>query len=129
FRFHERLHLLTEAFTAQVNLAGDFFPRIVRGAARISHKAAIAIASLTEIGPELGESPVHFQPRRRGCEAGGRAVVAPFVISRVPYGATSNRIKNNVANQLEQVRLALHEDVFEAALEEVAYALVYVIAC
>jgi len=126
-RFHEQLHSLAKILAAEVNLSRDGLPRIVRSTARISDKSAIALSGRERVSAELPKSPLGLEPRRRGEETGGSAVVAPLKIARESHHAASNGIENDVANELEQVTFSLNDDAFESSLEKVADSLVSLI--
>ena len=119
-RVDQPLHPIAESFASEVNLSDDRFPRFVAGSASVGDEPAIRFMLLSlRPGGELRERPVDFEPVRLRRDSGRCPIVAPRIISGELYGATSNRVENYVADQLDQVRFTLDENPLESSLEKV----------
>ena len=108
-----------ESLTAEQHLSLDLFPgRPMTDP--LDDKGPVLPLSGRPLSAELGQYPVSRQKRWRGDEARRRPVTRPAVGLGFAGGLGSNRVEHDIAAELQQIALAVHDDCFEPTLQHVA---------
>ncbi len=86
------------------------------------HEAGVSATGIVERLAKRRQSPIKGQPRRR-VSAQIRSMAAPrVVVYRINQSGTQ-RIQMNVPNELQQIRIGLHEDRAVPSFEQMSRAI------
>lgn len=108
---------------AQIQLALQLLPHT--GQINASpHMIDIGSNSGLRVGAELSHQPLNLQPGRLRHATQHRVVAAPRPVLGQVADTCPHGVEHHVARQLQQIRLALHDDRFEPALKHMTIPVV-----